>query len=77
MAHELIPENDTQELWTISAKVESLHDYIIDLAKKQAKSKYISEPLDDDMRMVCLIMGFHDALMIEKEVVAYDTAEGC
>ena len=67
MENVLIPENDTQELWQMSGVVDALHRFMLAKAAEGATSKYQSEPLDDDMRMVCIIMGFDDVLAIKKE----------
>ena len=61
----LIPENDHEELWHMSGRVEALHDYCRELATIRANSSYASDPLDENMRMVCAIMGFADALAIK------------
>lgn len=54
----------------MSGTVDALHRYILDKAQKNAKSKYYEEPLDEDLRMVCIIMGFEDVLAIKKEDTA-------
>lgn len=62
---DLMPETDHEELWHMSGRVEALHDYCRELATIRANSSYASDPLDENMRMVCAIMGFADALAIK------------
>lgn len=61
---DLMPETDHEELWHLAGTVDALHRYCLELAHTRANSKYATEPLDGDMRMVCAIMGFADALAI-------------
>lgn len=51
----------------MSGMVDALRRYLLHKARKNAASKYYAEPLDDDMQMVCIIMGFEDILAIKKE----------
>lgn len=62
---DLIPEDDHEELWHLAGKVDALHNYCRELATIRANSSYASDPLDENMRMVCAIMGFADALAIK------------
>lgn len=66
MENVLIQGNATQDPCKMLA-VDSLHRYLLYKALKNAASKYYEEPLDEDLRMVCIIMGFDDVLAIKKE----------
>ena len=55
----LVPENDQQELWQMSGRVNALHDWIASEAGRQ----YFS----DDLAMVCAVMGFTDILKARTE----------
>ena len=60
------PENRDEANGEIMGRCNALHDYLLDLARQNAASAWRSEPLDSDLRTVCLIMGFADALNVEK-----------
>ena len=68
---EVIPENDLQELWMLAGKVGSLHEYIKNDVESNMRSEYYKnrDPLDSDMRQVCIIMGFTDLLAMKKSEV--------
>ena len=55
----LVPENDQQELWQMSGRVNALHDWIA----SEAGGQYFS----DDLTMVCAVMGFTDILKARAE----------
>lgn len=59
-----VPENDTQELWQLSGRVNALHDWLM---KEATSGQYFSS----DQAMVCILMGFNDVLeaheLVEKE----------
>lgn len=61
----LVPENDTQELWQLSGRVDALHAWLMNEASDE--KKYFSS----DQTMVCILMGFNDVLkaheLAEKE----------
>lgn len=67
MENALTQGNATQDLCKMLGSVDSLHRYLLHKALKNAASKYYEEPLDDDLQMVCIIMGFEDILAIKKE----------
>lgn len=62
-----VPENNDESNGEIMGRCNALHDVLLDTAKANARSEWRKEPLDSDMRLVCLIMGFDDVLAIEKE----------
>ena len=69
---QLRPEDDTQELWALSGRVDAAHDYLMNLAKNNAheyaKNRYITNPIHDpDMFNLCIILGFHDVLAVPME----------
>lgn len=55
----LLPENDQQELWQMSGRVNALHDWIA----SEVERPYFS----DDLTMVCAVMGFTDILKARAE----------
>ncbi len=61
------PENNAEANGEIMGRCNALHDVLLDIAKVNAKSEWRKEPLDSDLRLICLIMGFTDALAVEME----------
>lgn len=65
---DLIPENNLQELWQLSGRVDALHDFLMGYVEEKSKHEYSSNPLlDETDRTICRIMGFNDVLKIEKK----------
>ena len=64
---QLVPENDTQELWTLQGRVDALHDWLLKEIHDNLESDFIKEALDNDMKIICSIMGFWDLYAIKKE----------
>ena len=62
-----VPENNDESNGEIMGRCNALHDVLMDSAKRNARTDWRSAPLDSDLRMVCIIMGFDDVLAIEKE----------
>lgn len=60
----IVPETATEEFWQMSGRMEALRSYLKALAKKNAGKSYLNKPLDDDMEMVCILLGFTDVLSI-------------
>lgn len=64
---ELVPETKEESFGELMGRYNALHDVLMDTAKHNATTGWRSEPLDSDLRVVCIIMGFDDVLAIEKE----------
>lgn len=60
----IVPETATEEFWQMSGRMEALRSYLKALAKKNASKTYLNKPLDDDMEMVCILLGFTDVMSI-------------
>ena len=60
----IMPETAVEEFWQMSGRMEALRSYLKALAKRNASKTYLNKPLDDDMEMVCILLGFTDVLSI-------------
>ena len=70
---DLIPENDLQDLWQMSGKVDALHSFLRELAEDGSRNQYRDRPLEGDLRMVCVLMGFTDVLKMQMQTKKGET----
>lgn len=66
------PENNAEANGEILGRCNALHDWMLALAKANSIKEYYPEPLDADLKTVCVLMGFTDVLAVQmaEEVLA-------